>query len=318
MTYYKAIIPASAVLILVSITIFLAVRPDAGAGAARGLGALIRAGGSYPATSPPTEERQLILPPTPSLSAGSFLVQLIGQDKPLAEKESNAAMRPASITKLLTALLAAEELDASSPVVFSHDAKSVGEKISSVPEGTVTTRDDAIRLALIGSANDAAAALAEALGRTWGAMTFDDAITVFVQRADKKAREIGMQNSHFINGTGLDETGHYTTAWDLFLLIDYLWKRHPEIWRMTQERRVIVALPSPIAMSSTNKLLDEFPAILGGKTGWTDEAGETLILLYPVRVHPTTLGIAAIVILGSQDRFEDGRKIIRWLEEAFP
>ena len=192
-------------------------------------------------------------------------------------------------------------------------------------------RDDAIRLALIGSANDAAGARAEALGRKWGARTFDDALTIFAQHADKKAREIGMQNSHFINGTGLDENGHDTTARDLFLLIDYLWKRHHKLWRMTQERRVVVATrpdgsrppadtisPTSIVMSSTNKLLDEFPAILGGKTGWTDEAGETIGFLYPVRKDPATLGIAAIVILGSQDRFEDGRKIIRWLEEAFP
>ena len=278
------------------------------------------------------DESQRVLPMLPELSSRSYLVQAVGDARPLAQRNILEPMRPASITKLMTAVLAREELDAARLVEFSREAKSVGEKISSVPQGASVSRDDTMRLALVGSANDAAAALAEALGRHWGAATYEDAMTIFSQRVSKKAREIGMEHSLFRNPTGLDTDNHLTSARDLFLLAGYIWKRHPALWAMTRHQEAVVSLQSsahalpgsedssmsPVVIASTNILLEEFPALLGGKTGWTDEAGETLIFLYPVRKSPVTLGIVVVIFLGSEDRFEDGRKIIGWLEEAYP
>jgi D-alanyl-D-alanine carboxypeptidase len=66
-------------------------------------------------------------------------------------------------------------------------------------------------------------------------------------------------------------------------------------------------------IEATNQLLSEFPALRGGKTGLTDFAKGALILLYPVRPDRT----AVIIILGSDDRFADGRNLIHWLESAF-
>ena len=254
-------------------------------------------------------------PPEPDILAHSYMVQLIGDDLPLLQRRSMKQMRPASLTKVLTSTIALEELDAKSPVVFSSFAKATGEKESSVPKGESFVRNDVIRFAMIESANDAAVALAEAVGRKRGAFSFDDAISLFVQAANQKAKSLGMMDSHFENPTGLDNDDHYTTAQDLFRLVSYAWDKHLEVWEFSRAVDADIASMTDKAyhIEATNELLKEFPALLGGKTGLTDLAKGALILLYPV--HPDRT--AVIVILGSDDRFGDGRKLIHWLEQAF-
>ncbi len=255
------------------------------------------------------------LPLPPEIFAHSFLVQLIGDHVPLLDQGASVEMHPASLTKILTSLIAIEELDQHAPVVFSSFAKAAGEKESLVPVGEAFMRNDAVRFAVVESANDAAVALAEAVGRKRGAFSFDDAMALFKQAANQKAKELGMLNSQFENPTGLDDNNHYTTAEDLFQLVSYVWNSHPEIWESSRASDAdIRSLRGTIYhISATNQLLAEFPALLGGKTGLTDQAKGTLILLYPVKPDR----IAVIIILGSDHRFEDGRKLIRWLEDAF-
>lgn len=262
------------------------------------------------------------LPPLPDLSAESFLIQFIGESEPIAKSREWKQMRPASITKLLTAAIAREELLPQSVVPLSASARNVEEKISRVSSGEEFVRDDMIRLALVSSANDAAIALAEQVGRIYGAFLFDDAIAIFQTRAEKKIRELGMKETVFKNPTGLDDVYHVTSARDLFTLVDYLWRTHPELWRITRERAsTIQSLAGrEYVIFNTNLLLNEFPTLLGGKTGLTDGAKGTLVLLYPVAgvgQGSVSEHIAVIIILGSEDRFEDGRKLLRWVEEAF-
>ncbi len=255
------------------------------------------------------------LPPEPDILAHSYLVQIIGDPTPLLERRGAKQMYPASITKILTSAIAREKLDPTTPVVFSSYAKAVGEKESPVPEGEAFMRDDAIRFALIESANDAAVALAESVGRAQGAFSFDDATALFVREANRKAKELGMLNSHFENPTGLDNNDHYTTAEDLFRLIRYIDEHHPEMWDFSRLMSADIASLSGRSyhIEATNELLAEFPALKGGKTGLTDNAKGTLILLYPVRQNRT----AVIILLGSDNRFEDGRRLLKWLEQAF-
>ena len=255
------------------------------------------------------------MPDEPEILAQSFLVQLINDSTPLLSRRSFKQMRPASLTKILTSVLAIEELDENAPVVFSSFAKSAGEKESPVPVGEAFIRDNAVRFAIIESANDAAVALAEAMGRKRGAFSFDDAIALFVQRANQKAKSLGMENSQFQNPTGLDDDKHYTTAEDLFRLVSYAWKNHPEIWNFSRanEADINSLTHTTYHIIATNQLLNEFPALLGGKTGLTDKAKGALILLYPIKPDR----VAVIIILGSDDRFEDGKKLIQWLEEGF-
>jgi D-alanyl-D-alanine carboxypeptidase (penicillin-binding protein 5/6) len=208
-----------------------------------------------------------------------------------------------------------QELDQNAPVVFSAFAKAAGEKESQVPAGEAFIRNNAIRFAIVESANDAAVALAEAIGRKRGAFSFDDAILLFKHAANQKARELGMVHSQFENSTGLDDVSHYTTAQDLFRLVSYVRESYPEIWDFSRagEADISSLRGTVYHIAATNQLLSEFPALIGGKTGLTDAAKGTLILLYPVTLNHT----AVIIVLGSDNRFEDGRMLIRWLEEAF-
>ena len=253
--------------------------------------------------------------PVPALLAQSYLVQLIGDAEPLLKRENSKQMRPASVTKILTSLVGIEELDLKAPIVFSVFAKRVGEKISSVPAEEVFSRNDAIRMAMTASDNDAAQAIAEAVGRNKGAFSFEHAMEIFKTITNEKAKTIGLTQSHFENPTGLDDDNHYTTADDLFRLVAYIEKHHPEIWEFSREIAAdIHSLDGHVYhISATNQLLSEFPGLIGGKTGLTDAAKGTLVLLYPIRPNRT----AVIVILGSVDRFEDGRLLIRWLDQAF-
>ena len=255
------------------------------------------------------------MPRAPEILAESFLVQFIHDKDPLLSQRASKQMRPASLTKIFTSVLAIEELDENSRVVFSSFAKATGEKESHVPVGEAFVRNNAVRFAIIESANDAAAALAEAIGRKRGAFSFDDAMSLFVQAANQKAKDLGMMDSQFQNPTGLDTDGHVTSAQDLFRLVSYVWKNHPEIWDFSRASEADISSLSHTVyhITATNQLLNQFPALLGGKTGLTDKAKGTLILLYPVKLNR----VAVIIILGSDDRFEDGKKLIQWLEEGF-
>ena len=221
-------------------------------------------------------------------------------------------MAPASLTKLMTAYEARRILQFRADVVFSKEAEAVEEKRSGVATGEVFSRDAAVELALVPSANDAALALAEAAGAKMGGGSFDEKIALFVERMNAQAKEMGLANTHFENPAGLDSQTHKSTAQDLARIAEEIIRKDPAMLEITREPEVHVTSRAGkiYTQETTDELLKEFPALLGGKTGMTDAAGGALLLLYPTRPNHT----AIIIILKSDDRFGDGRKIIRWLE----
>ena len=253
------------------------------------------------------------IPAEPLLSAEAYTVRLVGAGETLLSRRGGKRVAPASLTKLMTAIVAAEKLAAADTPVFSENAKTVEERRSPAKAGDAFGRDDLIRMALVASVNDAALALAEATGAKVGRLKYQDRMQAFVRLMNGKARILGLDDTHFENPTGLDAPGHYMSAADLARLAEYALSRHPLFWEMTrQSEAAVVSLGgSRYALSNTNELLKEFPALRGGKTGFTDNAKGALLLLYPVRPDRT----AIIVILKSDDRFGDGRKIIEWLEK---
>ena len=261
------------------------------------------------------EKSPRILPPDPEINAHAYLVRLIGDETPLLKRRSEKSLPPASLTKILTSIIALEELPPETKISFSRDAKNTEPKISDAKLNETFRKEDIIRFAMISSANDAAVALAEAIGKQKGAHTFTDAMHNFVVLMNDKARALGLLNSSFKNPTGLDQKNHQTSAEDLARLIEYIWYYHPDLWEISRTKETIVYSDSQKehTIQNTDELLREFPGIQGSKTGLTDEAKGTLILLYPVKPDKTALA----VILGSENRFEDGRRIIQWIEKAF-
>lgn len=261
----------------------------------------------------PTAGAQRALPSPPDIAAEGYLVRMMSEDRPLLERRADKPLPPASITKLLTALIARGELGRDERVEISASAKAVGEKQSSAPVGETFRRDDAIRLALIESANDAATALAEAVGRRRGGFSPEHRLKIFQVLLAERAAGIGLGSSRFRNPTGIDEKSHSATSRDLAKLLEYLWQNDRELLQMTRTREASARSEQgrEHLLKNTNILLAEFPAILAGKTGTVDEETGTLVLLYPVRPD----AVAAVVILKSPDKFGDGRKIIQWLEK---
>lgn len=256
-----------------------------------------------------------ILPPDPEINAHAYLVRIIGDETPLLKRRAEKSLPPASLTKILTSIIALEELPFEAKISFSRDAKNTEPKISDAKLNEVFRAEDVIRFAMIASANDAAVALAEAVGKQKGAHTFVDAIRHFVALMNDKARALGLLNSSFENPTGLDQKNHQTSAEDLARLIEYIWYHHPGLWEISRTKETIVYSDArkEHTIQNTDELLREFPGIRGSKTGLTDGAKGALILLYPVKPDKTALA----VILGSENRFEDGRQIIQWIEKAF-
>lgn len=256
--------------------------------------------------------RSRVFFPSPELSAHAYFIKIIGDELPFTAQREWKKLAPASLTKILTALIAREELSQTEAITISEYAKNTEDKKSSVEIGDGFWRDDLIRLALIPSYNDAALALAEKIGGRYGGETSKERIEKFVGIMNKRAELLGLKNSQFKNPSGLDAEGHEMSAEDIARLAEYVWQNQRSLWDMTRMAEITMSSLNGIEMvvKSTNELLLEFPALLGGKTGLTDNAKGALLLLYPV--HPDR--VAIIVLLGSGDRFGDGRKIIQWLE----
>ena len=250
---------------------------------------------------------------TPKINAHAYIVKIIGQNQPALSRREWKSLPPASLTKILTAVLAEEILLPEDKIIFSEEAKKTEEKLSPVKRGDTVLRDQAITLALVSSFNDAALALAENIGKNKGGGNFNQRLHIFKFLLNERANLLGLTGSEFQNPIGLDEDGHYASANDLARLAEYVWLNHPDIWEISRQIETTIKTEEGAIykINNTDDLLKEFPAILGSKTGFTEKARGALLFLYPVRPDKT----AIIVILGSEDRFGDGRKIIQWLEE---
>ncbi len=266
------------------------------------------------------------LSPAPALSSEAYLVRLSGEGAPLMAQRSGKRMAPASLTKIMTVFIARQVLAPDEKIVFSSEAKAVEEHRSDALAGEIFSRDDVVRMALMESANDAALALAEAVGAKAGKTGFGERIAFFVGLMNERAAGLAMADTHFENPVGLDAPGHTMSAEDLDRLAEYMLSRDPGLFAITADREAVVFSQEgkKHTIENTDDLLKEFPALAGGKTGFTDHAKGALLLLYPVRAAASRLvgtpqkKTAIIVILKSEDRFGDGRKIIQFLEQNFP
>ncbi len=156
---------------------------------------------------------------------------------------------------------------------------------------------------LINSANDGAYTLAE---------HYPGGVKEFVKEMNKLAQKLNMKNTHFENPIGFDDKNQYTTAYDLALLAREF-ARHPLLLNITSTKDITVSDVSFTYFHhvvSSNELIGEIPHLGGLKTGSTEGAGEHLISYYRIDDKPLL-----IVILKSEDRFEDTRMLINFLKQ---
>lgn len=188
--------------------------------------------------------------------------------KIIFEKNKDEKRSPASMTKIMTLLLTMEAIDSgnlsfSDKVNVSKNASGMGGTQIFIEEGSSVDVLTLVKGISIASANDAAVAIAEKIGGTE---------EVFVNMMNDKARELGCKNTNFMNPHGLDEEGHYTTAYDLSLIARELLK-HEDILEFTSTYEDYIDVAGENHwLVNTNKLVRFYEGIDGLKTGYTDKA----------------------------------------------
>lgn len=211
-----------------------------------------------------------IIPPPPTINATSFLLIDAESQKVLVEHNAHERKPPASLTKIMTAYLAEQEIAAGriSPedeVLISVRAWRTGGSKMFIREGTSVSVIDLLRGIIIQSGNDASIAMAEHLAGSEEA---------FADMMNQQAAVLGMQNTQFVNSTGLPSEDHYSSAWDLALLTRDLIARFPEQYSIYSERSFKF---NDIDQPNRNDLLWRDKTVDGVKTGYTRAAGYCLV-----------------------------------------
>jgi serine-type D-Ala-D-Ala carboxypeptidase (penicillin-binding protein 5/6) len=231
----------------------------------------------------------------------------------LFEKNPEAQLPLASLTKIMSALVANEQSPDNISIRTSDtllEERGGGE----IRSGEWWRLRDLIKYSLVSSANDGTQAIASALG-SLNSGTEKTPEEQFVDKMNAKARSIGLQQTYFLNSHGLDvsETyaGSYGSAKDAAVLISYAYKNIPEIMDVTSYEKYSIQSLSGIHhnVDNTNAIIGDLPGLSASKTGFTDLAGGNLAIVFeagPARPF-------VIVVLGSskEGRFEDVKKIYK-------
>ena len=216
---------------------------------------------------------------TLSLAAETAVLIDAASGEILYDKDADKKMYPASITKLMTILLALENGKLTDEITFSHDAVyniEPGSAHIAILEGETLTLEQVLRAIILRSANEASNGVAEYV---------DGSVEAFAKHMTERAKELGCTNTNFVNANGLFDENHYTTAHDMALIARELLK-HEEYRSMMSETDY--EIPPTNLQTETRYLHGQHQMLnpnsiyyykdaIGGKTGYTVEAGNTLV-----------------------------------------
>lgn len=241
----------------------------------------------------------------PEVSAKAYSIVNLNDNTEIYSKNPNLPLPPASVTKIMTAIIALEEYQLGKEIVIPeyctrYNASKVGFKAYDV-----ITIQDALYGLLVQSGADAACAIANVESNE----------KAFIDKMNRKANELGLQNTSFENEIGLDSiSNQYSSVNDIIKLSEYALK-YDTFRKIVGTKEVNISPlnnPSTIyRLRNTNELLFTLPGSIGIKTGTTPEAGECLSYLYENPIDDQRI---LIVILGSNDRFGDTKTLLEWVK----
>lgn len=252
--------------------------------------------------------------PTVSLQAKAVYVYDLRTKTVLFAKNENTRLPLASLTKIMSAIVAEDISPLYGVITVSGEAlKTEGD--SGLYKDERWSLENLLDFSLMASSNDGMRAVALSLGALSQAGASSEEITNdFVRAMNHKASVLGLNNTYFWNETGLDESdvkgGAYGTARDLGALLEYVLINHSTLFVATREATMnFQSLDNRLHVAkNTNDIVAEIPGLLVSKTGFTDTAGGNLVIIFDPE-----LGRPIIVsILGSTEegRFEDARALI--------
>jgi D-alanyl-D-alanine carboxypeptidase (penicillin-binding protein 5/6) len=246
----------------------------------------------------------------PEMAARSYVLVDLTADQILAERDGNAQVDPASLTKLMTAYLVFNAIkdkkltmEQALPVSVRawNERKGGGSLMFIDPKMTVKV-DDLLKGMIAISGNDAAVALAEGVGGS---------VETFVEMMNRQAQAWGLKHTQFKNVTGLTEAGHYSSARDVATIARRIIAEHPNFYAYYSIRNFAF---NNIKQDNRNLLLGRDPTVDGMKTGFTDSAGYCLVASAQ-REFPNGKRRLLSVVLGTasrEARAAESQKLLNW------
>ena len=244
-----------------------------------------------------------------NLSSKSAILMDVSSGKILYEKNSHEKLPPASVTKVMTMLLICEALESGKikiddEVQVSEIASSMGGSQIFLEPGEIQKVDTLLKGIAVASANDACVAMAEHIGGS---------VESFVDMMNAKAKELKMNDTHFVNTNGLPVDNHYTSAHDIALMsrellkYDQIISKYLTTW---MDSVVVGKKQATIGIANTNKLIKHYNGATGVKTGFTQEA--KYCLSASAKRGDTHLVAATLGAETSPQRFSDASTLLNY------
>ncbi len=238
----------------------------------------------------------------PAIKAEAAILIDADTGRVLWSKNGEERHFPASMTKMMTALLGISLLPPDANITISENAANTEDTPLHIAKGDVITSEELLRGMMMMSDNGAAVAVAEQI---------DGSTALFADRMNEKAAEIGMKDTHFANPNGLTDPNHYSTPHDMARLAQYGMK-NPVFRDFVRQKELQISWLSPagktILAENTNELLGNYEGITGIKTGWTKAAGGCLA----ASAERNGVHLIAVVMKSptEDERFADMRQIL--------
>lgn len=256
----------------------------------------------------PTGDPACAATPDPYANLAAAYVVQVGETE-LWAGNADARLPPASLTKIMTALVVLENRSLDETVTISPRAMAAFGDKKGMVVGEKIKLEDLLRIMVIDSNNAAAVALAEHAGGN---------VENFVALMNAKAQTLGLKDTKFVNPTGLDVEGedNYSTAYDLAQLTDYALSKDIfwEISRTPEATVFSIDQQQKHTVQNTDELLGQMDNVYGGKTGYTVDAGQCLLL---VSQSADKKHKVISVVLNSADRFAETKKLTDWVFNVY-
>ena len=243
----------------------------------------------------------------PKITAKSFAVVDLESGSVLAEKEAETKRPMASITKLMTAVVVAENIDLRKGVYANDTMLDAYGATAGLVSGGFYKIVELFYPLLTESSNDAAEVLTGFMGR-------DKTISLM----NKKADHLFMENTRFSDPSGFDE-GNISTAQDLTTLARYVYYNRKPILDITKDKSVVTFGPIAfdVAVLDNKNKFEKDKSFIGGKTGYTDEARNTGLFIFNVKNKDREEFPIVVSVLASESLKQDTEKILKWVEKEY-
>ena len=226
----------------------------------------------------------------------------------ILEKNSTTSFPIASLTKIMSSIVALDLAKPQEKITISQQAATVEPTTIGVVPGQQMTVDELLHGMLMTSANDAAQATADGIDQKYN-------LDIFVKAMNAKATFLGLSQTHFANPQGFDSPDNFSSAHDLAILVTYALSHYPEISQIASEdytQLPATTLHKQFDLYNWNGLLDVYPGVTGVKIGNTDEAGYTTVVQSTRNGH-TIL----VVLLGAPGILQRDMWTSQLLDDAF-